>query len=143
MARRHRAHRRPPSRRLLWALAIGLVALGALLWWWRHREQPKPALPVVSERQRLVAEARAALRADPNVADVVHTAAGDQWDVTPIADSTDATAFARYVCFVLEAQHVALPGTRVRVIDGATLEASGFDYNAASRGRLTCEAERR
>src|SRR3546814_18465604 len=80
--------------------------------WWQYRDRPEPAPPIVSDRQRLVSAAITALRADPNVADIVYSPAGDQWDATPIAGTDDATAFARYVCFVLDAQHVTRPATR-------------------------------
>src|SRR3546814_5720365 len=100
--------------------------------WWQYRDRPEPAPPIVSDRQRLVSAAITALRADPNVADIVYSPAGDQWDATPIAGTDDATAFARYVCFVLDAQHVTRPATSVRVIDNDRLEASGFDYNRRS-----------
>ncbi|RIA47131.1 hypothetical protein DFR49_1699 [Hephaestia caeni] len=138
---RQKQRRRPPPR-AFWILVAGLIGCAALLWW-HYRNRPDPAPPVVSNRQRLVSAAIAALRADPNVADIVYSPAGDQWDATPIAGTDDATAFARYVCFVLDAQHVIRPATSVRVIDNDRLEASGFDYSRASRGRLTCETETR
>src|SRR3546814_18870606 len=99
-------------------------------------------IPFAPDRQRLVPSPNTALRGDANVADIVYSPAGNQWGATPIAGTDDATAFARYVCFVLDAQHVTRPATSVRVIDNDRLEASGFDYNRASRGRLTCEKER-
>jgi len=94
--------------------------------------------PLVSERQRLLHAAQAALRHDPSVADVVYTAPRDRWDVTPAIADSDPRSFARYICFVIEAHGVVQSGTSVRVIDGAALEANGFDYDAASRGVLTC-----
>lgn len=128
--------------RAFWMLVVGLIG-GAALLWWHDRDRPEPAPPIVSDRQRLVSGAIAALRADPNVADIIYSPAGDQWDATPIAGIDDATAFARYICFVLDTQHVTRAATSVRVIDNDRLEASGFDYNRASRGRLTCETETR
>ena len=136
----HRPRRRLP--RSLWVLVVALIAFAAVLWLDR-RDRADALPPPVSDRHRLVAEALAALRADPSVADVVYASPQDQWEVTPIAGTADATSFARYVCFVLEAQHVTRTTTSVRVIDAQALEASGFDYTAASRGRLTCETETR
>src|SRR3546814_13402390 len=100
--------------------------------WWQYRDRPEPAPPIVSDRQRLVSAAITALRADPNVADIVYSPAGDQWDATPIPGTDDATAFARYVCFGLDAQHATRPATSVRVIDNARPAPSGAHHNPAT-----------
>src|SRR3546814_10043103 len=92
---RQKQRRRPPPR-AFWLLVAGLIGCAALLWW-QYRDRPAPAPPIVSDRQRLVSAAITALRADPNVADIVYSPAGDQWDATPIAGTDDPTAFARSV----------------------------------------------
>lgn len=139
VARRHLRRRR--SRRFwLATLALAAIVVAAGLVWQQQRARPDPAV-LLSDRQQRVAAASAALRADPNVADLVYSPRADQWDVTPAMASADATAFARYICFVLDTHRVTHPTTSVRVIDNEALDASGFDYNQASRGRLTCGTE--
>lgn len=93
---------------------------------------------IVSNRALLLSRAETALRADPDVADLVYNAADDQWDVTPATADADPRAFGRYVCFMLAQGGVARPHTVVRVIDAAKLQATDFDYAAASRGILSC-----
>ncbi len=141
MVRQRSTRRHPPwwrrRRRTLAVLAAAVAAIVVVLAI-HHRSGPDEPPPVISERQRLLLAAEAALRTDPSIADVIYTAAPDRWDVTPAIAGSDPRSFARYVCFVIGAHGVMLPGTSVRVIDGAVLETNGFDYNAASRGVLTC-----
>src|SRR3546814_2311701 len=68
---RQKQRRRPPPR-AFWLLVAGLIGCAALLWW-QYRDRPEPAPPIVSDRQRLVSAAITALRADPNVADIVRS----------------------------------------------------------------------
>ena len=124
-------------RRAWVAIAIGLALAVFLIVRQALEKHDQPV--VASDRPRLLREAQAALRADPNVTDLVYSAPTDQWDVTPAVPDVDPRAFGRYVCFVLGQAGVAAPQTSVRVIDGARLEARDFDYAAASRGVLTCE----
>src|SRR3546814_13275109 len=98
--------------------------------WWQYRDRPEPAPPIVSDRQRLVSAAITALRADPNVADIVYSPAGDQWDATPIAGTDDAPAFAPYVCFVLAAQNVTPHPPTVRLIDPERPDTGGCTRRA-------------
>lgn len=104
----------------------------------RHYRTGEQAPAAVSNRALLLHQATATLRADPSVSDVIYNAVADQWDVTPANPDAGARAFGQYVCFLLGEANVLAPNTSVRVIDGAKLEASGFDYNAASRGVVTC-----
>src|SRR3546814_9238112 len=84
---RQKQRRRPPPR-AFWLLVAGLIGCAALVWW-QYRDRPEPAPPIVSDRQRLVSAAITALRANPTVADIVYSPAGDQWDSTPIARSEE------------------------------------------------------
>jgi hypothetical protein len=120
-----------------WAvLLIVLCLIGYLAI--RHYRTGEEAPALISNRALLLRQATATLRTDPSIADVVYNAVGDQWDVTPASADADPRAFGHYVCFLLGQAGVAAPRTSVRVIDGAKLEASGFDYNAASRGVMAC-----
>ena len=51
----------------------------------------------------------------------------------------DPKAFGRYLCFALGESGVVEAETSVRVIDAAKLQASAFDYAAASRGTIKCK----
>lgn len=104
----------------------------------RHYRTGEQAPAPVSNRALLLHQTTATLRADPSVGDVTYNAVADQWDVTPANPDAGAQAFGQYVCFVLREANVLAPHTSVRVVDGAKLEATGFDYNAASRGVVTC-----
>lgn len=116
------------------ALVLGLVGYLAF----RHDRAGQHPSEIVSNRPLLLNRAAATLRSDPNIGDVVYNGAGDQWNVTPAAADADPHAFGRYVCFVLEQGGVVAPHTNVRVIDGAALEANGFDYAAAGRDVVIC-----
>lgn len=120
-----------------WAVLLIVLCLIAYLTI-RHYRGGENEPTVVSNRTLLLRQATATLRNDPSIADVVYNAVGDQWDVTPASTDADPRAFGHYVCFMLGQAGVAAPHTSVRVIDGAKLEASGFDYNAASRGVMAC-----
>lgn len=138
--------RRPPHRRSRlaviprWAwLGVAIVLAAAVVLIARHVGSRDDAPIALSDRPLLLRQAQAMLRGDPNVADLVYSGPRDQWAVTPSTPEVDPRAFARYVCFLLGEAAVARPHTSVRVIDGAKLEANGFDYAAASRGTITCE----
>lgn len=60
---------------------------------------------------------------------------------TPANADTETKAFAHYLCFTLTQAGVTQPHPSVRVVDGAKLEANGFDYAAASRGTIRCGEE--
>ena len=92
-----------------------------------------------ANRALLLKRATTLLKSDPSIADVVYSGPRDQWEVTPSVPDVDPRAFGRYVCFLLSETGMAGERTNVRVIDGARLEANGFDYAAASRGIVTCE----
>lgn len=118
-----------------------VIVLGVTLFLIRHMSAQAEAPVALSNRPILLQQAQAQLRADPNIADLVYSAPLDQWDVTPASADTDATAFARYLCFTLAEAGVTQPRTSVRVIDGAKLEANDFDYAAASRSTIRCREE--
>ncbi|TPG22616.1 hypothetical protein EAH87_02100 [Sphingomonas koreensis] len=126
---------------MLWLLAVVVGGVAALILI-HNRSQQSEAPVITSNRPALIREAQAALRADPSIADLVYSTPRDQWDVTPAAADTDPKAFAHYLCFTLAQAGVTQPHTSVRVIDGARLEANGFDYAAASRGTIDCGAEK-
>jgi hypothetical protein len=126
----------------LLVLVAAVVAFAAVLFI-HHKNDTRPTAPAISDRPRLLRAAEAMLHADPSIADLVYTPARDRWDVTPANAAADPGSFARYVCFLLETHGVVQPRTSVRVIDDAALETNGFDYNAASRGTLTCNERTR
>jgi hypothetical protein len=120
-------------------LAVLLIVLCAIVYLVvRHYQADRHEPAVISNRAQLLSRATAALRGDPSIGDVVYNAAADQWDVTPASADADPRAFGQYVCYLLGQDGVAAAHTNVRVIDGARLEASGFDYAAASRGVIVC-----
>jgi len=130
--------RRPIAASRLWLL-ITIVVGVVVLFFIRHLHDEADAPKTTSNRPLLLQQAQAHLRADPNIADLVYVPARDQWEVTPAMPDADPTAFGRYLCFTLAQAGVTQPHTTVRVIDGAKLEASGFDYAAASRGTIACK----
>ncbi|MGN6277972.1 MAG: hypothetical protein ACTHM8_04530 [Sphingomonas sp.] len=143
--------RRPPPRRVyrssrvprwVWPAAVIVVGIVALLVI-RHMKKPAETTVPQSNRPFLLQRAQTQLRADPNIADLIYSAPLDQWDATPANADTAAAAFAHYLCFTLAQAGVTQPQTSVRVIDGAKLEANGFDYAAASRGTIRCGEETR
>jgi hypothetical protein len=149
MARRPSPRRRPPPhgsalrRRLAavprWAwAALAILACVVAYAAIRHYRAANRPVIAVSNRALLLDRATALLRSDPSVADVIYSGPTDQWEATPAAPDVDPRAFGRYVCFLLGESGVAGAHTNVRVIDGAKLEASGFDYAAASRGIVNC-----
>lgn len=143
--------RRPPPRASYqrrrvprWAspmvvIVVGIVTLVVI----RHMTKPAETPVTLTNRLFLLQQAKTQLRADPNIADLVYSAPLDQWDATPANADTDTAAFAHYLCFTLAQAGVTQPQTSVRVIDGAKLEANGFDYAAASRGTIRCGEETR
>lgn len=122
-----------------WAWASAAIAALIAAWLlYRHLHERQEQPREFSNRALLLSRAQARLRADPNVADLVYSAPLDQWDATPAMPDADAKAFGHYLCFTLAEAGVTRPDTTVRVIDGAKLEANGFDYAAASRGTFGC-----
>jgi hypothetical protein len=131
------------SRRLArlprWALiAITLVLAGVAVLIVRHERRKPAPMRMIDDRIRLIDAEQTNLRHDPNIADLVYTPGRDQWDVTPANTTVDPVSFGRYVCFLLGNAGVAGTHTSVRVIDGATLQAKGFDYPAATRATVGC-----
>ncbi|GAA4767029.1 hypothetical protein GCM10023219_10680 [Stakelama sediminis] len=116
-------------------MAVVLIAgyFGYRYWTAPQNTQPNPY-----DQAMLVQAARQRFRRDPSITDIVYVAHLDEWNATPAFASADAKDFAHYVCYQLAESGVAGPHTRVRVIDADRLRASNYDYNAASRGTLTC-----
>ncbi|HEU4960330.1 MAG TPA: hypothetical protein VFT56_07975 [Sphingomonas sp.] len=124
--------------RWTWVVLALLVCIAAYFVIEDYRTRQAPPVEV-SNRVLLLRRATTLLEGDPSIADIIYSSPTDQWDATPAAPDVDPRAFGRYVCFLLGQAGVAAPHTNVRVIDGAKLEAKGFDYAAASRGIVKCE----
>lgn len=123
-----------------WAWLVAAIVLAAIAFFAiRHFRAHKNEGFAPSDRAELLQQAQIRLRGDPTVADLVYSPAREQWDVTPAMADVDAKAFGRYLCFALDEAGVIEPETSVRVIDAAKLQASAFDYAAASRGTIKCE----
>jgi hypothetical protein len=127
--------------RWAWVVLAILACIAAYHAVEHYRARQAPPIEV-SNRALLLSRATTLLKGDPSIGDVIYSAPDDQWDVTPAAPDVDPRAFGRYVCFLLGQAGIAAPHTSVRVIDGTKLEASGFDYAAASRGIVNCEEGR-
>jgi len=138
--------RRPPHRRsrfagrprrvwLIAAIVLAVVTYFVVQHFRDHRQEAFAA----SNRAQILRQAQTRLRGDPTVADLVYSPAREQWDVTPAIAGVDPEAFGRYLCFTLGESRVVEAKTSVRVIDAAKLQASAFDYAAASRGTIKCE----